>query len=71
MHNKSILRENNNPCLGGPNTTVELDERFSFFYTSLMNLYNIIQFSMFGKRKFHRGTVQGRRMLWVLGGICR
>ena len=26
---------------------------------------------MFGKRKFHRGTIEGRRMLWVLGGICR
>ena len=27
--------------------------------------------SLFGKRKYHRGTIVGRRMAWILGGICR
>ena len=27
--------------------------------------------SQFGKRKYHRGTIIGRRFAWVLGGICR
>ena len=27
--------------------------------------------SMFGKRKYHRGRILGRRQMWVLGGICR
>ena len=27
--------------------------------------------SQFGKRKYHRGTIVGRRFAWVLGGICR
>ena len=39
--------------IGGPGTTVEIDE------------------SMFEKRRYHRGRILGRRMLWVLGGICR
>ena len=27
--------------------------------------------SMFGKRKYNRGTIMGCRQMWVLGGICR
>ena len=27
--------------------------------------------SMFGKRKYNRGTIEGRRQAWVLGGVCR
>ena len=27
--------------------------------------------SQFGKRKYHRGTIIGRRFALVLGGICR
>ena len=27
--------------------------------------------SLFGKRKYHRGTIEGRRFAWVLGGVCR
>ena len=31
----------------------------------------VIDESMFGKRKYHRGTILGRRQMWVLGGVCR
>jgi len=27
--------------------------------------------SMFGKRKYRRGRITGRRQMWVLGGVCR
>ena len=27
--------------------------------------------SMFGKRRYHRGRILGRRQMWVLGGVCR
>ena len=27
--------------------------------------------SQFGKRKYNRGTIRGRRFAWVLGGVCR
>jgi len=27
--------------------------------------------SQFGKRKYNRGTIIGRRFAWILGGICR
>ena len=37
----------------------------------MINVIKLYFNSMFGKRKFHRGTIEGRRMLWVLGGICR
>ena len=26
--------------------------------------------SMFGKRKYRRGRISGRRQMWVLGGVC-
>ena len=27
--------------------------------------------SQFGKRKYNRGTIIGRRFAWILGGVCR
>merc|ERR1719285_24073 len=27
--------------------------------------------SMFGKRKYHKGRISGRRQCWVLGGVVR
>ena len=27
--------------------------------------------SQFGKRKYNRGTILGRRFAWILGGVCR
>ena len=27
--------------------------------------------SQFGKRKYNKGTIIGRRFAWILGGVCR
>ena len=27
--------------------------------------------SQFGKRKYNKGTISGRRFAWILGGACR
>ena len=27
--------------------------------------------SVFGKRKYNKGTKEGHRLMWVFGGVCR
>ena len=46
---------------------------FSFSTHVFFNVNFLVEIdeSMFGKRKYNKGTKKNRRLKWVLGGICR
>ena len=53
--------------VGGPGTTIEIDESQYGCYWLFVFVSNLF----IGKRKYHRGSIGNRRRLWVLGGIVR
>ena len=56
----------NSKQIGGPSCVVEIG--IDNLPSSII-MYNLLDESMFGKRKYNRGRLKNQ--MWILGGVCR